>query len=247
MNECIEDYQRLLNGFSLEEDCFEQAKSEFLSAFRHYKGHSYELNEILDVIKGASTIDDLIGAAAMLNSNPRIWAKYIPARFGLEFEEELNDIYVIHFTNEDNLKYIKEEGFKGPAETKGLFYTYGPLRGLNKKRGYLFGYMLEDVTDLREAYRLASTILMGSKICEYYNDSDYDDSDYDDSAYGESVDEVEYPNWQCTARMGLIFKVSHAIKVYHSFDDESQIIFPISCIVTPLNDIWTLDMDMDLV
>jgi len=251
-DKCEIAIERLENGLAIDEEYFEIARDELKYALSRKKSYSYEIETARDLLDRATEMNDLLRATNFLIDSP-MTRQYVPARLAFAGGEVISDVYVVHFTSRETFdKYISNEGLQGPEDIRGLFHTYGPLRSLRMSEdGYLFGYLIKDASDLRDASRKLYEKLMSDEESQRrasgvydYDDSEYDDSEYDDSEYDDSEYENSSP-WQCVSQIGLIMKVSYALEVYHPSDEEEQLIFPISCIDQGSFD--TFDVDYELV
>jgi hypothetical protein len=121
--------------------------------------------------------------------------------------DSLGSTYFVHFSASDSIeKILKNKSFVGRSDPYTLFSTSTFDVPYSKSKGYIYGYNLG--TNSKDKAIFLLNILLSQKVLKY--------------------DTFEI--YRAYSPYAVIAKTSHALGIYHAFDEEMQVIVPSACI-----------------
>lgn len=160
-----------------------------------------------------TTLDDIDRVFAYMFNNMSAlhWLlMYVTPYFATAGQyDSLGSTYFVHFSEDHNIENIvKSRSFVGRLDPYTLFSTSTFDVPYSKNKGFIYGYNL-GTPSKDKALFLLNTIISG-KVLKY------------------GVFDV----YNAYSHYAVIAKTSHALGIYHAFDEEPQIITPSACIDT---------------
>lgn len=163
------------------------------------------------VSRKKTTLDDIdrIFAYMFNNMSAFNWLlMYVTPYFATAGQyDSLGSTYFVHFSDDSNIeKILKSNSFGGRSDPYTLFSTSTFDAPYSKNKGYVYGYNLGTPSKDKALFFL-NTILSG-KVLKYDT----------------------FDIYRAYSPYAVIAKTSHALGIYHAFDEEMQVIIPSACI-----------------
>lgn len=220
--------RELTFDFEYQKAALEDALDFIRGSKKHQEGYAefsdVPLSEVLEsvecLIQIAEDSEHLEDQRAYLEEASRLLAESVvlqhtlPPYYGVEVEGFIpRPFWFIHFTEEDKLALITEEGFEGRAESFAILSSKLGREAAMSKQGYVFAYVVDDLQDQESAIEAAQRTIQQHLENWYYFCGDR-----------------ELKPYKCASLHAVIGKADMGVAVFNKIDSESQVIIPASCI-----------------